>query len=238
MITSINTVFYQGVQEACTCIVTLTPPIPPSPNVTVVWLVGGIAITDGGRVAVTISDDGVTFNSTLTVSPLDTIDSGLYTCNGTIVPDGSFSNDIAPYVTGNEASTIVNVSVNGQYMCYYFITIPSIDIPVPIISLTGTGSGVAGEGYTLDCTVDVLDNLYNAIITVNLTRVDDGTVLADTDGPGDVSASHPFTTLRTSDAGMYSCIVYIYQPDISYIVTYTEYINVTVISELLLLYYS
>ena len=77
---------------------------------------GGIAITDGGRVAVTSSNDGVTFNSTLTVSPLDTIDSGLYTCNGTIVPDGSFSDDMAPYVRGSEASTTVNVSVNGQYI--------------------------------------------------------------------------------------------------------------------------
>ena len=113
---SINTVFYQGVQEACTCVVTLAPPIPPSPNVTVVWLVGGMVITDGDRVAVTTGDDGVTFNSTLTVSPLDTTDSGLYTCNGTIVPDGSFSDDIAPYVMGSEVSTTVNVSVNGQYI--------------------------------------------------------------------------------------------------------------------------
>ena len=116
MITSINTVFYQGVQEACTCVVTLAPPIPQPPNATVVWLVGGIAITDGGRVIVTTSDDGMTFNSTLTVSPLDTTDSGLYTCNGTIVPDGSFGDDIAPYVRGSEVSTTVNVSVNGQYM--------------------------------------------------------------------------------------------------------------------------
>ena len=76
---------------------------------------GGIAITDGGRVAVTTSDDGVTFNSTLTVSPLDTTDSGLYTCNGTIVPDGSFSDDIAPYVMDSEVSTTVNVSINSQY---------------------------------------------------------------------------------------------------------------------------
>ena len=102
---------------------------------------------------------------------------------------------------------------------------------MPIISLTATGSGVVGEGYTLNCTVDVLDNLYNAIVTVNLTGVDDGTVLADTDGPGDVSVSHRFTTLRTSDAGVYSCIVHIYQPDISYNSTYTEYINVNVTSK-------
>ena len=107
---------------------------------------------------------------------------------------------------------------------------------MPNISLTATGSGVAGEEYTLDCTVDVLDNLYDAIVTVNLTRVDDGTVLADTGGPGDVSVSHPFTTLRTSDAAMYSCIVNIYQADISYNATYTEYINVNVTSKLLLIY--
>ena len=116
LITSVNAVFYQGVKKACTCIVTLTPPIPPSPNVTVVWLLGDIVITDGGRVAVTSSDDGVTFNSTITVSPLNTTDSGLYTCNGTIVPDGSFSDDIAPHVRGSEVSTTVNVSVNGQYI--------------------------------------------------------------------------------------------------------------------------
>ena len=109
---------------------------------------------------------------------------------------------------------------------------------MPNISLTATGSGVAGERYTLNCTVDVLDNLYNAFIIVNLTRVDDGTILAGTDGPGDVSVSHPFTTLspfttlRTSDAGMYSCIVHIYQPDISYNATCTEYIYVNVTSKL------
>ena len=102
---------------------------------------------------------------------------------------------------------------------------------MPIISLTATGSGVAGERYTLNCTVDVLDNLYNAIITVNLTRVDDGTVLVGTDGTSDVGVSHPFTTLRTSDAGIYSCMVDIYQPDISYNATYTEYINVNVTSK-------
>ena len=110
-----------------------------------------------------------------------------------------------------------------------------LDLPVPAILLTDTGSDVAGELYTLDCIVDVLDNLYNAIVTVNLTRVGDSTILASAKGSGDISTSYPITILTTSDAGMYLCIVNIYQPDINYDVTYTEYINVNVTSKFIVL---
>ena len=106
---------------------------------------------------------------------------------------------------------------------------------MPAISLTATGSDVAGEGYSLNCMVDVFDDLYNAVITINLTRVDDSTTLASTDGSGDINTAHSFTILTTSDGGMYNCIVNVYQPDISYNVTYTEYIDVNVTSKLVAL---
>ena len=111
-------VFYQGVQESCTCVVTLTPPTPPSPNVTVVWLYGDMLLSDinDPRLALTDSNDGVTYNSTVTISPLNTTDSRQYTCNGTIVPDGSFSDDIEPYVRGVQVSEDVNITVNGKYI--------------------------------------------------------------------------------------------------------------------------
>ena len=102
---------------------------------------------------------------------------------------------------------------------------------MPTISLITTGSSVAGKGYTLDCMVDVLDNLYNAVITVNLTRIDDSTILASAEGPGDISTSHLFTILTASDAGMYECIVNVYQPDINYDVTYAECINANITSK-------
>ena len=90
-----------------------------------------------------------------------------------------------------------------------------IAIPIPNISFTTTTGRSLGESLTFNCTVDVLDDLYD--IDVNISVLNDGELItSSTFESGDTTAMIMIDSLRSSDAGDYQCIVNITQSDIDY----------------------
>ena len=89
-------------------------------------------------------------------------------------------------------------------------------IPVPVVTFTAIPSSqLVGESLVLNCTVDVLDDLYNINVDVKIVR-SDGVVIANDTGSGDATLNYTLTPLRASDAGGYQCLVNITQDDINY----------------------
>ncbi|XP_019853966.1 PREDICTED: neural cell adhesion molecule L1-like [Amphimedon queenslandica] len=86
--------------------------------------------------------------------------------------------------------------------------------PVPNITFTTATGRSLGESLTFNCTVDVLDGLYN--INVNISIKKNERLVASATGTGDTTAMITIDSLRVSDAGDYQCIVNITQPDIDY----------------------
>ena len=102
-------------------------------------------------------------------------------------------------------------------------------IPVPVVTFTAIpGSQLVGESLVLNCTVDVLDDLYNINVDVNIVR-SDGVVIANDTGSGNTTLTYTLNLLRASDAGGYRCLVNITQYDISYqfIDTESTQVNLT-----------
>ena len=89
-------------------------------------------------------------------------------------------------------------------------------IPVPVVTFTATPSTqLVGESLVLNCTVDVLDDLYNINVDVKIVR-SDGVVIANDTGSGDATLNYTLNPLRSSDAGDYQCLVNITQDVIEY----------------------
>ena len=102
-------------------------------------------------------------------------------------------------------------------------------IPVPVVTFTATPSSqLVGESLVLNCTVDVLDDLYNINVDVRIVR-SDGVVITSDTGSGDATVDYTLNLLRASDAGRYQCLVNITQDDINYqfIDTESTQVNLT-----------
>ena len=87
-------------------------------------------------------------------------------------------------------------------------------IPVPNITYTTTNGRSLGESLTFNCTVDVLDGLFNVNVNISVAR--NGKLLTSTTGSSDITAMNTINALITSDTGDYQCIVNITQSDIDY----------------------
>ena len=110
-------------------------------------------------------------------------------------------------------------------------------IPVPVVTFTATPSSqLVRESLVLNCTVDVLDDLYNIIVDVRIVR-SDGVVIADDTGSGDATLTYILNLLRASDAGGYQCLVNITQDDNSYQFIDMESTQVNFTRKLNVLYY-
>ena len=104
-------------------------------------------------------------------------------------------------------------------------------IPVPVLTFTATPSSqLVGESLVLNCTVDVLDDLYNINVDVRIVR-SDGVVIANDTGSGDATLNNTLNPLRSSDAEGYQCFVNITQDVIDYQFNDTESIQVMLTSE-------
>ena len=104
-------------------------------------------------------------------------------------------------------------------------------IPVPVVTFTATPSSqLVGESLVLNCTVDVLDDLYNINVDVRIVRRD-GVVIANDTGSGNTTLNYTLNPLRSSDAGGYQCLVNITQVDIDYQLNDTESTQVNLTSE-------
>ena len=105
-----------------------------------------------------------------------------------------------------------------------------VAIPVPVINVTAIGTGAIGDSYSVVCSVDVDDNLYNIIINTTIVKIGEG-VVTSTVTYGDNSVSISYTPLMTSHSGQYQCIINIIQADISYQVSYIEVFTINTTSE-------
>ena len=107
-----------------------------------------------------------------------------------------------------------------------------VAIPAPVIIITAIGTGVIGESYSVVCSVDVDDNLYNIVVDTTIVKIGVGVVVNSSMSSGDSSVSISYTPLMTSHSGQYQCIVNISQIDISYQDSYVETFTINTTSEL------
>ncbi|XP_019849961.1 PREDICTED: hemicentin-1-like [Amphimedon queenslandica] len=188
-----NSPFICGTVRTVRCSVVFTPPLPTNPNVSFTVFKDGnkVSFENSSRlIAVQTETTG-----TLTFHPLNFSDAGNYTCTAT-VRDGANN------------SLIKSSSASDEYIA----TIQAI--PVPNITFTTTTGRSLGEILTINCTVDMLDELYNNNVISSIVRK--GELIASATGSGDTTAMIMINSLRSSDAGEYQCIVNITQPDIDY----------------------
>ena len=219
-----NSTFIRGTKRrSLSCFVTYVSPLPDNPNIT-------LAVTKDGNV-VNFDDDSRLIPSqndttgSLTFQPLRFSDAGNYTCIAT-ASDQDKNQLIIPSSTSR--SYIVTVQGKGNalintYNFHLFSTYTAI--PVPNITFI---SGLVGRSPVLNCTVDVLDNLYNINVDVRIVR-SDGVVITSDTGSNDTTLTYTFYSLRASDAGGYQCLVNITQDDINYqfIDTESTQVNLT-----------
>ena len=114
-----SNIFVRGTERSLTCNITLASYSPSSPNITVQWMKDGLVL-DVCSKRVNQSElqvNGNSYTSTITFSPLNTTDTGNYTCTGTISPVGSgFDVDIEPYVIGSSNTGSYTLTIQGMYM--------------------------------------------------------------------------------------------------------------------------
>ena len=106
-----------------------------------------------------------------------------------------------------------------------------VAIPAPVINITAIGTGVIGDSYSVVCSVDVDDNLYNIVVNTTIVKIGEH-VVTSTMTSGDNSVSIYYTPLMTSHSGQYQCIVNISQIDISYQVSYVKTFTINTTSKL------
>uniref|UniRef100_A0A1X7SMP3 Ig-like domain-containing protein n=1 Tax=Amphimedon queenslandica TaxID=400682 RepID=A0A1X7SMP3_AMPQE len=189
-----NSPFIRGTIRTVSCSVVSTPPLPTNPNVsfTVFKDDDEVLFVNSSRlIAVQTETTGA-----LTFQPLNFSDAGNYTCIATARDD---TND--PLIIPSSASD------------EYIATVQTIPVPNITFTTTTTGRSLGGS-LTLDCTVDVLDDLYNINVTSSIVR--NRELITSTTGSGDTTAMIRIDSLRLSDAGDYQCNVNITQPDIDY----------------------
>ena len=110
---------------------------------------------------------------------------------------------------------IVVIVVALQVITYYLVLSIIVVIPPPVINVTTTGTGIIGESYSVVCTVDVDDDLYDILVNTTIVKIGEGVVNSSMSSGYD-SVSISYTPLMTSHSGQYQCVVNISQIDISY----------------------
>ena len=81
--------------------------------------------------------------------------------------------------------------------------------------MTAISTGAIGESYSVVCSIDVDDNLYNIVVNTTIVKIGED-VIKSSESSGDNSVSISYTPLTTSHSGQYQCLVNISQVDISY----------------------
>ena len=202
--------FIRGTERTLSCFFTYVSPLPDNPNVTFAVTKDGDVVNFGDASRLIPSQNDTT--GSLTFQPLRFSDAGNYTCIAT-ASNQDENQLIIPSSTSR--SYIVTVQGKGNALIdTYNFHLFSIYTAIPVPNITFI-SGLVGGSPILNCTVDVLDNLYNINVDVNIVR-SDGVVIANDTGSNDTTLTYNFHSLRASDAGGYQCLVNITQDDINY----------------------
>ena len=103
--------FIRGTMRYITCNVILNPPLPTGTNVTPDWRKDGVPFDNSTDRVIesSVQQNGNTYSSTITFSPLNTTDEGNYECIGTVNPETSNDNIIS---SSNHGS--LSLTVNGN----------------------------------------------------------------------------------------------------------------------------
>lgn len=91
-----------------------------------------------------------------------------------------------------------NASTYAVLYVYCFL-IP--DLPLPLVNITTTGDSIAGESYSLQCSVSVVDYLV-VQPDLKLVAANGSTVASQMNT---TVLTHSFSPLITSDRGEYTC---------------------------------
>ena len=117
--------------------------------------------------------------------------------------------------------------------CTNLVLFTIVAIPAPVINVTTVGTGAIGDSYSVVCSVDVDDNLYNIVVNTTIVKIGVGVVMS-TVTSGDNSVSISYIPLMTSHSGQYQCLVNISQIDISYQVSYIETFTINTTSKFII----
>jgi len=201
---------YAGTNFNLTCTIELNTAVDTAVVVNSTWH-GPVVIPTGTRVIV--SEPTGTGARYLMFHPLNTSDSGHYTCEATVSPSPESLFIIASTPGRGSLSVVVEgkrTHVN-QSMPPYLSLFTTLALPPPEVIISSDGSTTAGDVYTLTCNATVVENLavrpdiqwlYTNGTIVGGTNITVGTMMM----LGNVfSQNLTFSPLRTSHGGQYIC---------------------------------
>ena len=87
----------------------------------------------------------------------------------------------------------------------------SIELPLPFVTITTNGGQFVGGTYTITCTVNIIQPLI-ASLTIQWNKLNSNVLNTLS---GNSVSNLTFTSLNTSDAGIYTCQATVSIPDIA-----------------------
>ena len=87
----------------------------------------------------------------------------------------------------------------------------SIELPTPFVTITTNGDQFVGGTYTITCTVNIIQPLITSL-TIQWNKLNSNVLNTLS---GNTVSSLTFTSLNTSDAGIYTCQATVSIPDIA-----------------------
>ncbi|XP_019860201.1 PREDICTED: uncharacterized protein LOC105314995 [Amphimedon queenslandica] len=184
---------YAGTPFFIKCDIMLDPLVTIPVTVTNQWThnntnvpIGSDTITEGLNMI-----DALNYNATLMFYPLDNAnDTGMYSCNVEVTAPNSYM-----YLRNTSASANISITV--------------VATPVPVVEIISMGIAEPGEEYMLNCTVTVVDRLIVSPVITWTKRSANNAISVP---PVFMTVSNVmsslylnFSSLNTSDAGLYTC---------------------------------
>ena len=104
---------------------------------------------------------------------------------------------------------------SNQYFCRNIIVLKIyilfIELPTPFVIITTNGDQFVGGTYTITCTVNIIQPLI-ASLAIQWNKLNSNVLNTLS---GNTVSSLTFTSLNTSDAGIYTCQATVSIPDIA-----------------------
>ena len=201
---------YSATAFSLTCIVELVPEVDTPVSILTTWRKDGSDIDyQHGRITgdtKATRNSSFIYQSVLVFNPLSNMgtggDSGNYTCSVTI-GDGE-------YISGINTTATHSLTVKGiPFMCQHTIIffIHSLDLSPPSINVTPEGNPMAGETYSLECSVETEKGIRSMDISITWTTPNGATIKTEnlmTNGTV-TRGTLAFSPLNTSHSGKYIC---------------------------------